>query len=301
MIERIPGAGIMDCVVPQPRPGGGGQLNPQGSRTTTSNRHRPPRPFLCRTTGYNCWSISRNGSLASSLPSDRRTSPPAKRHQQPVRFRSIRLQNLFLSESRSMQGNQTNQDRPTTSSRRNFMKGDDRPRPLGRRSRRTRCRRSVHAAENNTIKIGLIGCGGRGTGAAASAAPGRPERQARRHGRRLPGPPRRAASSSLKSDRRRSPTRSTSAGTLLRRLRRLQAGDRQRRRRRAPGDAAGFRPLHLKAAVEAGKHVFCREAGRRRRPRRPHGAGDLPRRPRRRTWPSSPASAAATTTPSARR
>ena len=29
--------------------------------------------------------------------------------------------------------------------------------------------RSAHAAENNTLKIGLIGCGGRGTGAAVQA------------------------------------------------------------------------------------------------------------------------------------
>ena len=29
----------------------------------------------------------------------------------------------------------------------------------------------VHAAENNTIKVALIGCGGRGTGAAANATP----------------------------------------------------------------------------------------------------------------------------------
>ena len=28
---------------------------------------------------------------------------------------------------------------------------------------------SVHAGENNTIKVALIGCGGRGTGAAANA------------------------------------------------------------------------------------------------------------------------------------
>ncbi len=47
----------------------------------------------------------------------------------------------------------------------------------------------VHAAEDNTIQVALIGCGGRGTGAAANAmsvkqGPG----QAGRHGRRLRGP-----------------------------------------------------------------------------------------------------------------
>ena len=44
----------------------------------------------------------------------------------------------------------------------------------------------VHAAENNTIQVALIGCGGRGTGAAANAMavkqrPG----QAGGHGRRV--------------------------------------------------------------------------------------------------------------------
>src|SRR5438309_2296878 len=31
---------------------------------------------------------------------------------------------------------------------------------------------AVHAAENNTLKLGLIGCGGRGTGAAGNALKG---------------------------------------------------------------------------------------------------------------------------------
>ena len=46
----------------------------------------------------------------------------------------------------------------------------------------------VHAAENNTIQVALIGCGGRGTGAAANALV-RQERpdQAGGDGRRLPG------------------------------------------------------------------------------------------------------------------
>ncbi len=35
---------------------------------------------------------------------------------------------------------------------------------------------SVHAAENNTIKVALIGCGGRGTGAAANAPRSRTDR-----------------------------------------------------------------------------------------------------------------------------
>ena len=49
----------------------------------------------------------------------------------------------------------------------------------------------VHAGESNTIQVALVGCGGRGTGAAANALSDqeRPD-QARRHGRRLRGPAR---------------------------------------------------------------------------------------------------------------
>ena len=37
-----------------------------------------------------------------------------------------------------------------------------------------------------------------------------------------------------------------------------------------------FRPMHLKAAIEAGKHCLLREAGRHRRPGRALGDGDAP-------------------------
>ena len=53
----------------------------------------------------------------------------------------------------------------------------------------------VHAGENNTIQVALVGCGGRGTGAAVNAlshAAGAD--QARRHGRRLSRPAQPAAS-----------------------------------------------------------------------------------------------------------
>ena len=80
----------------------------------------------------------------------------------------------------------------------------------------------------------------------------RPERQARRHGRRVPGPRRRLPEQPQEARRQdRRPRR-----PLLRRLRRLQEGDRQRRRPRDPGHAAGLPPEHLAAAIAAGKHVF---------------------------------------------
>ena len=50
---------------------------------------------------------------------------------------------------------------------------------------------AVHAAEDNTIRVALIGCGGRGTGAAGNALSTTPgPDQAGRHGRRLRGPAR---------------------------------------------------------------------------------------------------------------
>ena len=57
----------------------------------------------------------------------------------------------------------------------------------------------VHAAENNTIQVALIGCGGRGTGAAANAlsVQQRPD-QAGGHGRRLRQPARAAATATCK-------------------------------------------------------------------------------------------------------
>ena len=43
----------------------------------------------------------------------------------------------------------------------------------------------------------------------------------------------------------------------VRRPRRLQEGARDRRQLRDPGDAARLPPEHIKAAVEAGKHIFA--------------------------------------------
>ena len=48
--------------------------------------------------------------------------------------------------------------------------------------------RSAHAAGKEEVKIGMIGCGGRCSGAAAESLQAGPVRQAGRHVRRLPGP-----------------------------------------------------------------------------------------------------------------
>ena len=55
----------------------------------------------------------------------------------------------------------------------------------------------TYAGEQNTIKIALVGCGGRGTGAAAEALQHQGPDQALGHGRLLPAPPRRAACKQL--------------------------------------------------------------------------------------------------------
>ena len=59
---------------------------------------------------------------------------------------------------------------------------------------------NVHAAGSDVLRVGLVGCGGRGTGAAAQALAGRLERQARRHGRRLRGPAREQPGHACKKD-----------------------------------------------------------------------------------------------------
>ncbi|MEX2560582.1 MAG: Gfo/Idh/MocA family oxidoreductase [Pirellulales bacterium] len=113
--------------------------------------------------------------------------------------------------------------------------------------------RSAHAAGSDTIRVGLIGCGGRGTGAAANAL-------------HTPGSVKLVAMGDAFADR------------LEQSLREIQkeASDRVEvpsENRFVGFDAyekviasdvdlvilatpPGFRPIHLAAAVEAGKHVF---------------------------------------------
>jgi myo-inositol 2-dehydrogenase/D-chiro-inositol 1-dehydrogenase len=152
-----------------------------------------------------------------------------------------------------MQGNQTNQDRPTTPSRRNFMKGTTAA-ALGAAIATYSMPRGVYAAENNTIKIGLIGCGGRGGGATVNALKADPNIEL-------------VAIGDMFKDK---------ADGKLEQLKATEVGDRVKV---APDhifhgwDAyksviaavdvvllatpPHFRPLHLRAAVDAGKHVFC--------------------------------------------
>ena len=108
---------------------------------------------------------------------------------------------------------------------------------------------NAHAAGSDTIKVGLIGCGGRGTRRSREHLRGRRDHlqhQAPRHGRRVPRPPQElprapAEQRQLQGEvrRRRRP--------LLRRLRRLSEGDRLLR----PGDAGD--PAGLPAPAHRGR------------------------------------------------
>ena len=115
--------------------------------------------------------------------------------------------------------------------------------------------RSAHAAGDDVLKIGLVGCGGRGTGAAVNALERRQKLQARGHGRRLRRPPAKQSGS---------PRRKSSGDKVavdpdhcFVGLDSGREADRQRRRRGDSGEPPHFRPKNLKAAIDAGKHVFC--------------------------------------------
>lgn len=116
--------------------------------------------------------------------------------------------------------------------------------------------RSAHAAGDDTIKVGLIGCGGRGTGAASQAL-------------QTSGPVKLVAMGDAFPDRV-----SSSLETLKKEDKISERIDVPEDRQFAGFDAfqkvldsdvdlvilatpPGFRPQHLAAAIEAGKHVFA--------------------------------------------
>ena len=146
----------------------------------------------------------------------------------------------------------------------------------------------VHAGEDNTIRLAIVGCGGRGTGAVGNAlsVPGE-HGQADRHGRPVPGSPRRlvqAAQGPVRAQARR-PARPAIPG-----LRRVPQGDRLpeagRRRapdhaRRVPADTPGIR------RGEGGERLHGEDL-RPRPGRREAGPRAPGRRPRRRTSRSPP-------------
>jgi predicted dehydrogenase len=115
---------------------------------------------------------------------------------------------------------------------------------------------AVHAAGSDTLKVGLIGCGNRGTGAAAQALHADPNVKLVAMGDmfadRLQG--------SLKNLKRDSElaqkidVKPETCFTGFDAYKKVIASGVDVVLLTAP---PGFRPLHLKAAVDAGKHIFC--------------------------------------------
>jgi predicted dehydrogenase len=113
--------------------------------------------------------------------------------------------------------------------------------------------RSVHAAGSDVLKIGLIGCGGRGSGAAVNALTADPNTKLVAMGDafddRLQG-----SLNSLKKQfgDRVTVTPETSFLGLDAYKKVIECSDVV-----LLAEPPHFRPSHLKAAVDAGKHVFC--------------------------------------------
>ncbi len=114
--------------------------------------------------------------------------------------------------------------------------------------------RSAHASVDDTLKVGLIGCGGRGTGAAMNALSADKNVKLIAMGDAFPD----RLESSLRS------LQGQMAGKVdVPPERRYTGFDAYEKVLGAGVDVVilttppHFRPLHLKAAVAAGKHIFC--------------------------------------------
>ncbi len=138
----------------------------------------------------------------------------------------------------------------TRTSRRSFLKAG----ALAAAAGSVPIARSAHAAGDDTLKVGLVGCGGRGTGAAVNALSADPNTKITALADAFEGrlPSTRAALQKREPDRVDVPDDRCFAGfdgyqkvidsgvdvVLL-------------------ASTPHFRPEHLKACVDAGKHVFC--------------------------------------------
>ena len=112
------------------------------------------------------------------------------------------------------------------------------------------------SAANDLIRIGLIGCGGRGTGAAAQALAADPNVKLVAMGDAFLDHVE-SSLAKLKADPKIADKIDVPSGAPLLGIRELSAGHRKRSRCRLAGGAAAFSPKHLKAAIEGGKHVFA--------------------------------------------
>lgn len=145
--------------------------------------------------------------------------------------------------------------RPLPASRRDFLKGSSAALVGGALASSLSIARSAHAAGDDEIKIALIGCGGRGTGAANQALS-------------TSGKVKLIAMGDVFKDRL-----DGSYNTLLKQGNLKDKMDVPEERRFVGFDAfqkvleagpdlvilatpPGFRPIHFEAAVKAGKHVF---------------------------------------------
>ena len=114
--------------------------------------------------------------------------------------------------------------------------------------------RAVHAGESDTLKIGLIGCGGRGTGAAMNALAADPNAKITALADLFPD----HLESSLSNLQKQSGPRFD-----VPKERQFSGFDAYKQLLATDVDVVllatppHFRPLHFKAAVDAGKHVFC--------------------------------------------
>ena len=129
--------------------------------------------------------------------------------------------------------------------------------------------RRLSVGGSDAIRIGLIGCGGRGTGAVDDALSSARGRHAGRDGRCVPRSPRRRAATQLREkfgDAHRRAGRSH-----VHRLRRLPEGPGERRQLHHPGDAARIPADPSRRRGRGRQEHLHREAGRRRRSRHPRG------------------------------
>ncbi len=114
----------------------------------------------------------------------------------------------------------------------------------------------VHAAGGDTLRVGLIGCGSRGTGAASQALNADKNVKLVAMGDAFQDRLERSLNTLLKDE-------NVSAKVDVPQERRFVGFDAYQKVLAAGVDVVllttppGFRPIHLKAAVEAGKHVFA--------------------------------------------
>jgi myo-inositol 2-dehydrogenase/D-chiro-inositol 1-dehydrogenase len=150
----------------------------------------------------------------------------------------------------------TDLGRPDMASRRNFMKTSTAAVVGGSLVGSLGIARTAHAAGGDTIKIGLIGCGGRGTGAASQALQVNDNVKLIAVGDAFPD----RLESSLKNLLK---EKGIEKGRIdVPEDRRFTGFDAYQKVLASGVDLVilatppGFRPIHFKAAVDAGKHVF---------------------------------------------